>query len=151
MNLQTEIRIIKTLAAGIIGTTVFMASTAHAGQIADLFRHYNRKLSQQQALNFERIVNHTGKSFGISPNLIASIIVVESGARPNVVSRGGDYGLMQVRYKVHKDKVRSSSELLKPEINIRVGTRIFAQYFHQNYSILSSLLRNYKLVILQQS
>ena len=141
MTLQTEIRIAKALTAGIIAATVFMASTAHAGHIADLFRYYNHKLSQQQALNFERIVNDTGKSFGVSPSLIASIIVVESSAQPNVVSRGGDYGLMQVRYRVHKDKVKSAADLFKPEINIKVGTRIFADYYNKKKTIHGALVR----------
>ena len=89
INLKTEIRIVKVITASLIAITLLMASRSTAGEIADLFKHYNKKLSQKQALSLEAIVNEAGGHFGVSPNLIASIIVVESSARPNVISKGG--------------------------------------------------------------
>ena len=71
-----------------------------------------------QSLTFE-----AGAKYHVSPALIAAIIVCESSTRPNVISKGGDYGLMQVRYRVHKVK-----NLLNPRVNIFTGTRILAQY-----------------------
>ena len=117
------------------------SSHAHAGQIADLFRHYNRRLSQQQALNFEHIVKDAGKSFGVSPNLIAAIIVVESGARPNVISKGGDYGLMQVRWKVHRKEFPWAKDILEPKTNILIGTAIYARYFAREKTVYGALVR----------
>ena len=84
---------------------------------------YNRKLSQTQANYFADLTFGVGAKHHISPSLIAAIIVCESSARPNVISTGGDYGLMQVGYKVHKVKI-----LLNPRVNIFAGTRILAQY-----------------------
>ena len=51
------------------------------------------------------IVISAGEKFGIDPKVIAAIIVVESSARPKAVSKGGDYGLMQVRWRVHKNDI----------------------------------------------
>ena len=139
--MKTEIRIAKIVTAILIAVTIFMVSRSNAGEIADLFKHYNKKLSKQQALSLEAIVNEAGGHFGVSPNLIASIIVVESSARPNAISKGGDYGLMQVRYKVHKDKVKNAKDLLKPEINIKVGTRIYVQCYNKTKSVYGALVR----------
>ena len=142
--MKTEIRIAKIITAILIAVTVFMASRSSAGEIADLFKHYNKKLSQKQALNLEATVQEAGGHFGVSPNLIASIIIVESSARPNIISKGGDYGLMQVRWKVHhKDypQLKKPSDLLEPRTNIFIGTEIFARYYKQKKSIYAALIR----------
>ena len=142
--MKTEIRIAKIITATLIAITVFMASRSSAGEIADLFKHYNKKLSQQQALSLEAIVNEAGGHFSVSSKLIASIIVVESSARPGVISKGGDYGLMQVRWKVHyKDypQLKKPSDLLEPRTNVFIGTEIFARYYKQKKSIYAALIR----------
>ena len=77
----------------------------------------------------------------MSPLVIASIIVRESGAKPNSISKGGDYGLMQVRYKVHKDKVKSAKDLFNISTNIDIGTRIFASYYARQKTLYGALYR----------
>lgn len=144
MKLKTEIFIAKVVTAAIVILTLLMATRAHAGEIADLFKRYNKKLSEQQALQFEAIVEEAGKHFGISPSLIAAIIVVESSARPNAISKGGDYGLMQVRWKVHnKDypQLKSHKDLLEPRNNIFIGTEIYARYYAKKKSTALALKR----------
>ena len=128
MKLKHEIFIVKIIALIIILLTLleistFSASGATKQSISRLFMSYNRKLSRTQANYFADLAFEAGAKYHISPALIAAIIVCESSARPNVISKGGDYGLMQVRYKVHKVK-----NLLNPRVNIFAGTRILAQY-----------------------
>lgn len=125
MKLKHEIFIVKLIALIIILLTLWeiSASGATRQSISRLFMSYNRKLSRTQANYFAYLAFEAGAKYHISPALIAAIIVCESSARPNVISKGGDYGLMQVRYKVHKVK-----NLLNPRVNIFAGTRILAQY-----------------------
>lgn len=121
--------------------SIMFFSQAHIAlgidKITELFMKYNPK----QAVEFTQIVREAGEKYKIDPNIIAAIIVRESGVRPTVISKGGDYGLMQVRYKVHCDKVKNANELLEPRINIFIGTQIFAQYFAQKKTLRGALLR----------
>ena len=136
MKEKTEIFLVKIIAAIIIFLCCIEMSEG-SDAIAELFARYNKK----QATEFAAIVREIGEDFGIQPEVIASIIVVESGVRSWVISKGGDYGLMQVRYKVHRDKVKDASELLDPRTNIHVGTKIFAQYYAQKKTLRGALLR----------
>lgn len=119
------------------------AEGSESEKLSELFLHYNCKLSMKEANYYAGLVIKAGKKYSVDPSLIASMIVHESNARTNAISKGGDYGLMQVRWKVHhKDfGIKNSSDLLKPELNIDVGTQIFARYYAQKKSIRKALLR----------
>ena len=125
MKLKCEIFIVKIITLIIILLTFWeiSASATTRASISRLFMRYNRNLSRIQADYFADLTFEAGAEYHVSPALIAAIIVCESSARPNVISKGGDYGLMQVRYRVHKIK-----NLLDPRVNIFAGTRILAQY-----------------------
>ena len=133
---KAEIFVAKIIAAIIIILFVVQACESN-DKIAELFMKYNKA----QANAFAAIVREAGKEYDVKPEVIASIIVIESGVRPYVISKGGDYGLMQVRYKVHKNKVKSANELLDPKTNIFVGTRIFKQYYSREKSLYNALVR----------
>ena len=136
MNERTEIFVARIIAAIIIILFVVQACESN-DKIAELFMKYNKA----QANAFAAIVREAGKEYDVKPEVIASIIVIESGVRPYVISKGGDYGLMQVRYKVHKNKVKSANELLDPKTNIFVGTRIFKQYYSREKNLYGALVR----------
>lgn len=136
MSEKTEIFLAKIVAAIIIILCCIEMCEA-ADKITTLFMKYNRK----QATRIAYFVREAGKKYDIEPEIIASIIVVESSVRPHVISRGGDYGLMQVRYKVHKDKVKTANDLLDPKTNIFIGTRIFKQYYEQKKTLRGALIR----------
>ena len=125
MKLKHEIFIAKLIALIIIILTLWEISESGATKqsISRFFIRYNHNLSRTQANYFTDLAFEAGAKYHVSPSLIAAIIVYESGARPNVISKSGDYGLMQVRYKVHKVK-----NLLNPRVNIFARTRILAQY-----------------------
>lgn len=137
MKFKHEIFIAKLIALILIILTLWeiSASGATRQSISRLFMRYNRNLSRTQANYFADLTFKAGAKYYISPALIAAIIICESSARPRVISKGGDYGLMQVRYRVHKVE-----NLLNPEINIFTGTRIFAQY-RKGRSLYSALTR----------
>ncbi|MCR4818065.1 MAG: lytic transglycosylase domain-containing protein [Fretibacterium sp.] len=104
---------------------------ARIRSIAELFSRYNRKLSKKQARQYAEYVLQAGEKFGQDPFVLASIVVHESAANAAAVSRGGDYGLMQVRWRIHKKRimkeypsVKKAKDFLDPKINILMGTEI---------------------------
>lgn len=120
---------------------LFVIPAEGADKITALFAGYNPK----RAAEIAEIVKDTADGYGINPGLIAAIIVNESGVRPEVVSKGGDYGLMQVRWKVHRrtypELKNSPSPLFDAETNIRIGTDIFVRYYKQKKTIRGALLK----------
>jgi soluble lytic murein transglycosylase-like protein len=103
--------------------------------IAALLRRYNKKLTKARAYEYAIFIIQASDMFGQEPFLIASMVVCESSARPDAVSRGGDYGLMQVRWRVHQKKItqkyphiKKAKDMLNPRDNLIVGTEIFSVY-----------------------
>ena len=103
--------------------------------------HYNNKITLQYALRLSRIVSREGSKYNINPYIIAAIIVRESSVRTRVISKTGDYGLMQINLKAHRRKIRSPEDLFNPDINIALGTRIFADCLKHSKSLRSALIR----------
>ena len=75
-----------------------------------------------------------GEKYKQDPYVIAAIIVHESTVNSQAVSKGGDYGLMQVRWKVHQKaikaeypKVKKASDFFDAKINVFFGTRILSE------------------------
>ena len=108
---------------------------AQIRSIAELFCRYNKKLSAKQARQYAEYILQAGDKFGQDPLVLAAMVVHESSANAGAVSRGGDYGLMQVRWSVHKKKimkkypsVKKAKDFLDPRINILMGTEIFTDY-----------------------
>ena len=103
--------------------------------IAALLRQYNKKLSDKDAYDYAILIIQASEKFGQNPFVIAALVVSESSARSDAVSRGGDYGLMQVRWRVHEKKIRNkyphiakANDMLIPKNNLLVGIEIFSTY-----------------------
>jgi soluble lytic murein transglycosylase-like protein len=108
---------------------------ARRKSIAALLRQYNRKLTEEKAYEYAVLIIQTSDKFKQNPFVIAAMIVNESSARHDAVSRGGDYGLMQVRWRVHRNAIRKkypyiadAKDMLIPENNLLVGVEIFSNY-----------------------
>jgi soluble lytic murein transglycosylase-like protein len=84
------------------------------------------------------LITHYAHQYSLSPNLVAALILQESGGDPEAYSRNGAVGLMQV---MPRDGLAasfmcangpcfqarpSSQELRDPEFNIAFGTRYLA-------------------------
>ena len=125
----------------IILATIFSLPSEGADKISALFYKYNPARAEEIA----EVVRVTANDYDVNPNIIAAIIVHESGVRPRAVSKGGDYGLMQVRWRVHRktySEIRQSAALLfEPSINIKIGTDIFARYYKQKKTLRGALIR----------
>ena len=110
-------------------------SEAQINAISHVFRQYNKSLDNATANEYANIIKSTSEKFGEDPFVIAALIVIESKVRPNARSRGGDYGLMQVRWRVHRRKltqkypaIKTEKDMFKPLENITAGTDIFSSY-----------------------
>ena len=104
-----------------------------ARNIYELFVKYNPKLDKDSAKRYAEIILEASEKFKQDPYVIAGIIVHESTVNRKAVSKGGDYGLMQVRWKVHKKaimqrfpKVKKADDMFDARTNIFFGTEIFA-------------------------
>lgn len=142
--MKHEVLLAKIVA--VVITLLTLVGIARAGEseewITALFSRYH---APQELTS---IVISVGEKFGIDPKVIAAIIVVESSVRPRAVSKGGDYGLMQIRWKVHQKDiqrrfpaVKSAEGLLDPYTNVYIGTEIFARYASQRNTLRGALLR----------
>ncbi|GHS87694.1 hypothetical protein AGMMS49957_08020 [Synergistales bacterium] len=102
--------------------------------IATLLKQYNKRLSDAQAQEYAVLIIQVSDKFKQNPLLVASMIVNESSARRDAVSRGGDYGLMQVRWRVHQKKIRKqypdikhAKDMFNPKNNLLVGIEILSK------------------------
>ena len=137
---KDEIILATILCIFIVLATAYTALSKDSDKITSFFSRYNPK----QAEEFAEIVKETAKMYGIKPSIIAAIIVHESGVRPYAISKGGDYGLMQVRWKIHRKsypELKTAKDLLNPRTNVRIGTEIFARYYAQKKNVRNALIR----------
>jgi soluble lytic murein transglycosylase-like protein len=72
-----------------------------------------------------RITGEIAYDTGVSPRLIAAVVVVESGCNARAVSGRSSVGLMQINPRVWK---YTRAQLLDPEFNMRLGVKILKDY-----------------------
>ncbi|WP_322508609.1 lytic transglycosylase domain-containing protein [Anaerolinea sp.] len=98
------------------------------------------------------LITHYANENGLDPDLVAALIVQESGGKPDAYSRSGAVGLMQV---MPRDGIAASFrcvngpcfasrpsmvELYDPEFNIRYGTRMLAGLISKRGSVRDGLM-----------
>ena len=103
--------------------------------ISYVLKQHNRYLDSVTAIEYAKIIKSTSEKYGEDPFVIAALIVVESRAKHDAKSKDGDFGLMQVRWRVHKNKliqkfptINTESDMFKPVENILAGTEILSNY-----------------------
>lgn len=94
------------------------------------FETYRRQYPQ-----FSRIVDTViakCNRYGFHPDLILSIIQIESSFNPFAISTMGAYGLMQIRYEVWKEELNiDKAKIFDIDYNIDLGLRILQSYFQK--------------------
>jgi len=78
---------------------------------------------------YEPIINKFSENFNVDKNLIRSIILAESAAKPDAVSKASAKGLMQLMDGTAKEMGVKNS--FNPAENIYGGTKYFAQLLRQ--------------------
>lgn len=96
----------------------------------EYIRYYDIPLSQElQAYVFERC-----KAEGIDHRLVFAMMEVESGFNADIVSKTGDYGLMQINEINHKwlAEIYGMKDMLNAKENIYCGVKMIAELLHKH-------------------
>ena len=119
-----------------------------ARNIYQLFTRVNPKLDAGRVKKYVDIVISAGKKYKQDPYVIAAIIVHESTVNYKALSKGGDYGLMQVRWKVHEKaikkeypKIKRANDFFDPKTNIYFGTRILSECAAKSKTLRDALIK----------
>ena len=122
-------------------------ASSQAENIVALFTKVNPGLSHKTAKNYSEIIIEVCKKFNQDPYVIAAIIVHESTVNNKAVSKGGDYGLMQIHWSAHSKnikkkfpKVKNAKGLFDARINILYGTEVFSYCVSKKGSVKGGLL-----------
>ncbi len=99
--------------------------------IARLMQNANPLLSDAESIRIGAAVIRYGHEYGLDPDLVSAVILVESGARPWVESPKGAVGLMQVMPYMHTRMARvgknMAGNLMTIETNIEAGCWILSE------------------------
>lgn len=107
----------------------------------DEFNQYAYTIHEiNSTMPYAEMINRYARESGINPQIVASLIQVESSFRPQAVSNAGAYGLMQIMpetwwqvnkvIKVCDERQKSECSTTcyyNPELNIRIGIAYLSQ------------------------
>ncbi|MFZ2542456.1 MAG: transglycosylase SLT domain-containing protein [Gallionella sp.] len=94
-------------------------------------------------MNFLKTVHYEATRAGLDPQLVLSLIEVESGFKKYAVSRVGARGYMQVMPFWVKEIGTSDHNLFHPRINLRYGCTILRHYLDIEHGNLFRALGRY--------
>ena len=111
------------------------------------FLTYRDKVVRKKYSVFSKIVDvvyYKSKEYGFNPNLILSLIQIESNFKHRAKSSKGDYGLMQVNYSVWKEELDIDNlRIFNIEYNIDLGMQILKRYHDEARGDLLKTLHLY--------
>ena len=117
-------------------------------KISLLFMKVNPALKKNDSDKYAQYVIEASEKFGQDPYVIAGIIVHESTVNNKAVSTGGDYGLMQVRWRVHEKEIRkkfpnvkNAKGMFDARTNILYGTEIFSECMSKTDDVKKALMK----------
>lgn len=118
-------------------------------KLIEIVRTMQPKLDTVIATKIVKYIVEESESKGLDPVLIAALMWTESRFDPFARSKKNAVGLMQVRYSVWKktpvmlkNGARKEGGLFWIDINIKVGTGIFKEYYDKsNHDIAKTLWR----------
>ena len=124
------------------------SNSSKSQKISSLFMKINPALTKTLADEYASYVIEAAEKFNQDPYVIAAIIIHESTVNNKAVSKGGDYGLMQVRWRVHEKSikqrfpnVKKSKDIFDAKTNILYGTEIFSQCMSKTNNTKQALLK----------
>lgn len=138
--------------SGFIGSVyhpfIFNSEKSSSTEVLELSAKYPQSIQQWKAVIEENAEEHR-----VDPNLIAAVMLEESGGNPQALSVSGAIGLMQV---MPRDGIAASficgsrpcfsnrpsmAELYDPAFNISYGTRMLSSLTRKEGSIRQALYR----------
>ncbi len=88
-------------------------------------------------------IHYEATRAGLSPELVLSVIEVESNFNPYAISSAGAQGLMQVMPFWLKEIGRTGDNLFRPQTNLRFGCTILKFYLDKERNNLFLALKRY--------
>ena len=132
----------------VFANTAYNAQDTRIKNIVTVFMKHNPKLTAKTAEKYAAIIIEAAAKYKQDPYVIAAIIIHESTVNNKAVSKGGDYGLMQIRWKVHEKaikkeypKVKKANDMFDARTNIFFGTEIFAYCSSKTKTTEGALMR----------
>jgi soluble lytic murein transglycosylase-like protein len=129
----------------LLGLCTFQAQAVTAERVLKLAKV---DLTAAQAHNYAKIINEASRRHRVPPDLIASIIGVESGFDRSAVGGKSQppnlrvYGLMQLKLKYHQKALRGRS-IFDPAANVDVGAAYYAEQIKVCKGDIPCALRKY--------
>lgn len=117
--------------------------------IATFIRSVNSKIDKKTAWREAAAIVHYCAKYNISPELAAGVAKTESNFNPEVTSKAGARGVMQVMWKYHAGMLKakgiasSQEQLFDPERSIESGILLLSRYAETYGSIQKALNRYY--------
>lgn len=117
--------------------------------IATFIRSVNRKIDKKTAWREAAAIVHYCAKYNISTEITVGVAKTESNFNPELVSKAGARGVMQVMWKYHagmlqaKGIAASAEQLLDPERGIESGILLLSRYVEAYGSIQKALNRYY--------
>lgn len=128
---KAQLQQINTLRYNEQKTQIELIKTKRKLKDLGILKYKETALKKQFPL-FSKIVDvayRKSKEYGFDPNLVMSIIQIESAFKPYVVSNAGAMGLMQINYSVWKNELDIRIEqIFDIEYNIDLGLQILKRY-----------------------
>jgi soluble lytic murein transglycosylase-like protein len=107
------------------GSLASHASTFDASDVSAILQRVNPSLSPEQRRRISAAVVRYSEKYGIDPQLVTAVLLVESSARPWARSRKGAIGLMQVMPHMALP-LAPAGNLTTIESNVEAGCFILA-------------------------
>ena len=130
----------------ILVVILMLCSTAWANtKDVEFIQHVNPKVSKSAAESISSYVNTYSNKYELDPNLVISLMSVESDFKQKAVSPKNAYGLMQVSHNSwkkdpgYKKIVPDKRQLSHPRINIEAGCFVLSELRKQDKNRYVSL------------
>lgn len=99
----------------------------------------------EKARQYAALFLKYSREYGLDVNMVVHISFIESRFRQNVISRTGDYGLMQINWKAHGATLKKlgidKQSILDPEINVEYGCRLLSEFSRKSRSLYGIIKR----------
>lgn len=122
---------------------IFFSSFAFVLSAYNLFNVFTHPLK------FENEIIQFAEEYDLSPEIVASIINVESSFKENAKSSKNAIGLMQIKLttanymkELNKEETLTENELFKPKVNINLGCQ-YLRYLIDKFGQVNTALASY--------
>lgn len=88
-------------------------------------------------------VNKWAKFYNIPAQIVAGVMMLESGGNPRAYGAAKDVGLMQIAWPPSKEGHSDEELMSNPDLNIELGTKILSQHWSRTKGNIIHTLTSY--------